>query len=119
VIALLLFLYQSRSLLCLFLLSRLNDKDLIISKLLRQDIQKYKSLFPHVSAAIQSRKYPLKGETIQYIYTDSKHNNPLCRVTPIDNPASLPQYDKEKYKEMALDAADTVLGFFGFDRSAL
>jgi DNA polymerase elongation subunit (family B) len=95
----------------------LDNKDLIISKLLRQDIQKYRSLFPHVSAAIQSRKYPLKGDTIQYIYTDSKHNNPLCRVTPIENLKSLPQYDKEKYKEMVLDAADTVLGFFGFDRT--
>jgi len=30
---------------------------------------------------------------------------------------SLPQYDKEKYKEMILDAAETVLGHFGFDRS--
>ena len=83
----------------------LDDKDLIISTLLRQDIQKYKTLFPHVSAAIQSRKYPLKGDTIQYIYTDSKHNNPLCRVTPIENLASLSQYDKEKYKQMILDAA--------------
>jgi DNA polymerase elongation subunit (family B) len=74
----------------------LDDKDLVISKLLRQDIQKYRSLFPHVSAAIQSRKYPLKGDTIQYIYTDSKHNNPLCRVTPIENLASMPPYDREK-----------------------
>jgi DNA polymerase-2 len=96
----------------------IDDKDLIISKLLRQDIQRYKSLFPYVSAAIQSRKYPLKGDTIQYIYTDSKHNNPLCRVTPIENIQSLPQYDKEKYKEMIFDAAETVLGFFGFDRTA-
>jgi DNA polymerase elongation subunit (family B) len=96
----------------------LDNKDLVISKLLRQDIQKYRSLFPHVSAAIQSRKYPLKGDTIQYIYTDSKHNNPLCRVTPIENLKSLPPYDKEKYKEMILDAAETVLRFFGFDRTA-
>src|ERR1041385_6233661 len=95
----------------------LDDKDLVISKLLRQDIQKYRSLFPHVSAAIQSRKYPIQGDTIQYVYTDSKHNNPLHRVTPIENFASLPQYDKEKYKEMILDAAETVLGFFGFDSS--
>jgi DNA polymerase elongation subunit (family B) len=94
----------------------LDDKDLIISKLLRQDIQKYRSLFPHVSAAIQSRKYPLKGDTIQYIYTDSKHSNPLCRVIPIENLKSLPSYDREKYKEMILDAAETVLGYFGFDR---
>ena len=96
----------------------LDNKDLIISKLLRQDIQKYKSLFTHVSAAIQSMKYPIKGNTIQYIYTDSRHNNPLCRAMPIENIQSLPQYDKEKYKEMVLDAAETVLRFFGLDRTA-
>jgi hypothetical protein len=39
-------------------------------------------------------------------------------VTPIENFASLPQYDKEKYKEMILDATETVLGFFGFNRTA-
>ena len=73
-----------------------------------------------LSAAIQLNKHPHKGDTIQYIYTDSKHNNPLCRVTPIENimSESLPPYDKEKYKEMILDAAETVLGFFGFDRTA-
>jgi hypothetical protein len=26
-------------------------------------------------------------------------------------------YDKEKYREMILDAAETVLGYFGFDRT--
>ena len=36
-------------------------------------------------------------------------------MTPIENLASLPQYDKEKYKEMMLDAAETVLWYFGFD----
>jgi hypothetical protein len=55
---------------------------------------------------------------IQYIYTDSKHSNPLSRVTPIENIQSIPQYDKEKYKEMILDAAEAVLGSFGFDRTA-
>jgi hypothetical protein len=55
---------------------------------------------------------------IEYIYTDSKHNNPLCRVVPIENTQSLPRYDKEKYKEMILDAAETVLGLLGFDRTA-
>jgi DNA polymerase elongation subunit (family B) len=94
----------------------LDDKDLVISKLLRPNIQEYRNLFPHVSAAIQLRKYPLKGDTIQYIYTDSRHNNPLC-IVPIENLKTLPSYDKEKYKEMILDAAETVLGFFGFDRT--
>ena len=35
----------------------LDNKDLVISKLLRQNIEKYRSLFPHVSAVIQSKKY--------------------------------------------------------------
>ena len=26
-------------------------------------------------------------------------------------------YDREKYKEMILDAAETIIGFFGFDRT--
>ena len=25
----------------------------------------------------------MKGDIIQYIYTNSQHNNPLCRVVPI------------------------------------
>ena len=63
----------------------------------------------------------MKGDTIQYVYTNSQHNNPLCRVVPIaiDNAqvGSMSQYDKEKYKEMILDAAETVLGFLDFDRT--
>jgi DNA polymerase elongation subunit (family B) len=132
---------------CLLLVTRAIDKimtgeeieqqDLIISKLLRQDIEKYKSLFPHVSAAIQLlsskgvAKHPTKGDIIQYIYTDSQHNNPLCRVVALEtlqkvgekendgkeNGRTPNYYDKDKYREMILDAADTVLGYFGFDRS--
>lgn len=71
----------------------------------------------------------MKGDTIQYIYTNSQHNNPLCRVVPLESiqkqeqgeegmkKSSLDYYDKEKYREMVLDAADTVLGSFGFDRT--
>jgi DNA polymerase elongation subunit (family B) len=96
--------------------------DLVISKLLGQDIIKYKSLFPHVSAAIQlsnEDKHPSKGDTIKFIYTNSQHKNPLCRVASIDSSGVKGKldYDKEKYKEMILDAAETVLGYFGFDRS--
>jgi DNA polymerase elongation subunit (family B) len=67
----------------------IQQQDLVISKLLRQDIEKYKSLFPYISAAIQlSSKggvdnHPRKGDTIRYIYTNSQHRNPLCRVVPL------------------------------------
>ena len=108
-----------------------NQEDLVISKLLRQDIEKYKSLFPHVSAAIQlcniegGGKCQTKGDTIQYIYTDSQHKNPLCRVVPLEilqkvgekygkEEKNTLNYDKDKYREMILDAAETVLGCFGF-----
>ena len=67
---------------------------------------------PTCICAIQSRKYPLKDDTIQYVYTDSKHNNRLCRVKPIEKRNSHLPYDKQKYKEMVLDAAETVLGIF-------
>ncbi len=52
-------------------------------------------------------KCPTKGDTIQYIYTDSQHKNPLCRVVPLEilqkekddkeNGKTL-NYDKDKYK---------------------
>jgi DNA polymerase elongation subunit (family B) len=130
---------------CLLLVTKAIDKimtgeeihqeDLVISKLLGQDIQKYKSLFPHVSAAIQllsniegGGKYPTKGDIIQYIYTNSQHKNPLCRVVPLEilqkekdgkeNGKTL-NYDKDKYREMILDAAETVLGYFGFNRTVM
>ena len=105
----------------------IHRQDLVISKLLRQDIEKYRSLFPHVSAAIQlsqGGRSLAKGDNIEYIYTNSQHNNPLCRVVPLqlvkeeeETKQNLPNYDKEKYKEMILDAAESVLDIFGFDRT--
>ena len=67
-------------------------------------------------------KHPSKGDTIRYIYTNSQHKNPLCRVVPVENTNESSteeafSYDKEKYREMILDAAETVLGYFGFDRT--
>jgi DNA polymerase elongation subunit (family B) len=97
-------------------------KDLVVSKILRQDLYKYRSLFPHVSAALQMSKAGrslLRGDTIQYIYTDAAHTNPLRRVMPLDliSQGKEQDYDKEKYREMLLEAAETVLGYFGFDRT--
>jgi hypothetical protein len=91
-------------------------------------VQEYTSdilfLGTHVSVAIRlsnEDKHPSKGDTIKYIYTNSNHKNPLCRVTPIDSTYEYESgkldYDKEKYKEMILDAAETVLVYFGFDRT--
>lgn len=62
-------------------------KDLVVSKMLRQDLTKYRRLFPHVSAALQLKEAgkPLtRGDLIQYIHRDATHKNPLLRVTPLD-----------------------------------
>ena len=93
--------------------------DLVISKLLRQNIEKYKSLFPHVSAAIRlnvSGVITNRGDNIQYIHTDSNHTDPLHRITPA-RLVSSENYDKAKYVEMLLDSAEAVLSIFEFSRS--
>jgi DNA polymerase elongation subunit (family B) len=93
--------------------------DLVISKLLRQNIEKYRSLFPHVAAAIRlnvSGVITNRGDNIQYILTDSNHADPLQRITPA-RLISSENYDKEKYLEMLLDSAEAVLAIFEFNRS--
>jgi DNA polymerase elongation subunit (family B) len=95
-------------------------KDLVVSKMLRQDLTKYRSLFPHVSAALQltdAGKSLIRGDIIQYIYTDAAHKNPLRRVMPLDLISEERDYDKEKYRVMLLESAESVLGYFGFDRT--
>jgi DNA polymerase elongation subunit (family B) len=62
--------------------------DLVISKLLGQNIEKYRSLFRHVSADIQlsgDGKCPTKGDTIRHIYTDSSHKTLFIAVVPVEN----------------------------------
>jgi DNA polymerase elongation subunit (family B) len=95
--------------------------DLVISKLLRQNIEKYRSLFPHVAAAIRlnvSGVIANRGDNIQYVHTDSNHTDPLFRITPTKL-LSTQNYDKEKYLEMLLDSAEVVLSIFGFNRIML
>ncbi len=95
-------------------------KDLVVSKMLRQDLIKYRSLFPHVSAALQlteAGKSLVRGDIIQFIYTDAGHKNPLRRVMPLDLLSEEHDYDKEKYREMLLESAESILGYFGFYRT--
>jgi DNA polymerase elongation subunit (family B) len=93
--------------------------DLVVSKILRQNIERYRSLFPHVAAAIRlniSGVIAGRGDNIQYVYTDSNHSDPLSRVVPAKLISS-ENYDKEKYLDMLLDSAEAVLSVFGFNRT--
>ncbi len=94
-------------------------EELTVSKTIRKSADKYRSLFPHVAAAIQlaSRGKVVKaGEDVNFIYMDSDHHNPLCRVIPCELAGSKVNFDREKYRDMLLDAAETVLSTFGFSR---
>jgi hypothetical protein len=43
---------------------------------------------------------PSRGDTIKYIYTNTQHKNPFCRVASIDFSISEKlDYDIEKYKD--------------------
>jgi hypothetical protein len=46
-----------------------------------------------------------------------QHSNPLCRVSPV-NDTEKETWDtiRKKYREMILDGAQLVIGYFGFDR---
>jgi len=93
--------------------------DLVISKLLRQNIEKYRALFPHVASAIRlnvSGVITNRGDNIRYVHTDSNHTDPLHRITPAKLISSN-GYDREKYLEMLLDSSEAVLSVFGFNRS--
>ena len=93
--------------------------DLVISKLLRQNIEKYRRLFPHVGAAIKlnvSGVITGRGDNIQHVYTDSNHSDPLQRVV-LSKLISSESYDREEYLDMILDSAEAVLSVFGFNRS--
>jgi hypothetical protein len=68
----------------------------------------------------------ISNREMTYIIAVSNQSATLLAIAPIVGIASIDSanginvnfdYDKEKYKEMILDAAETVLGYFGFDRS--
>lgn len=95
-------------------------EDLVVSKILKKPLTQYRSIFPHVSAAIQlaSRGISVEaGDTVDYIYTDADHHNPLCRVAAYSLIDSKINPDKEKYRDLILDAAEKVLSTLSFTRS--
>ncbi len=57
-----------------------------------------------------------RGDSIQYVHSNSHHTDPLHRITPTKLISS-ENYDKEKYLEVLLDSAEAVLSVFGFNRS--
>jgi DNA polymerase elongation subunit (family B) len=88
---------------------KMSLQELAVSKTLRKAFNKYRSIFPHVATAIQLAqrgKIVKEGEGISFIYRDVEHHNPLCHVTPLELADANINFDREKYCEMLLDAAE-------------
>jgi len=97
----------------------LETSELVVSKYLRMPVERYRSLLPHVLAAIQLRQHGRQvkpGGLIDYVYVDTEQVNPMKRISPAEFAET---YDTEKYAEMALDVAESILGVFGFSRTQL
>jgi DNA polymerase elongation subunit (family B) len=96
----------------------ITPEELIISKILRKPLTAYTQQSPHVAAAqnlAQQGQQISDGDVIDFIYVNARHPNPLRRVIPADL-CETPYYDAEKYRDLILDAAETVLATFGFSR---
>jgi DNA polymerase elongation subunit (family B) len=102
---------------------KVDINDLVISKFLRKHVYSYHSLVPHVVAAIQMAQKGKKlrrGEKIDFIYINAKNKNPFRRAVSTDISKNYQKYyDREKYMELVLDTAETILSIFGFDRKKL
>jgi hypothetical protein len=56
------------------------------------------------------------GNLVDYVYVDTKQVNPINHVAPAEFAEA---YDVEKYTEMLLDVAESILGIFEFSRTQL
>lgn len=92
--------------------------ELVVEKDLHKPLGGYSRLYPHVAAGKQLEARGVvtgEGQLIRYLYVNHRSSNPLTRVQ------ALPLYDgrgydREKYGELVLEAAETLLGVFGFHR---
>ncbi|RLI37332.1 hypothetical protein DRO66_04030 [Candidatus Bathyarchaeota archaeon] len=95
-----------------------SDK-LVVSKRVRRNLNTYKIMFPQVVAArllAKQGKIIAEGATVDFVYVNANHGNPFRRVLPVTMGSACGYYDREKYGNMVLDAAETILSTFGFSR---
>jgi DNA polymerase elongation subunit (family B) len=97
----------------------LETSELVVSKSLRMPVERYRSLFPHVLAAIQLRQHGQRvrpGDMVDFVYVDTEQVNPMSRVAAAKYAET---YDADKYAEMTLGVAETILAAFSFSRTQL
>jgi DNA polymerase-2 len=93
---------------------RVDSGMLAVTRSLRKPVGEYSASVAHRSAAVQlltqGREVDV-GDEIQFVYLDSEHSNPLCRVRLPDSPNG--RYDKKMYSKLAIETARTVFSGMG------
>jgi DNA polymerase elongation subunit (family B) len=90
-----------------------DPRELAISKHVRKEVDAYRAMLPHVVAAkhlVRNGKRLEEYSSVDFIYTNAVHNNPMRRVLPsliMDDKHGY--YDRERYAKLLLDVAHTVL----------
>jgi DNA polymerase elongation subunit (family B) len=79
-------------------------------------VREYSASVAHRSAAVQlltqGREIDV-GDGIQFVYLDSEHTNPLCRVRLPDSLNR--RYDKKMYSKLVMETARTVFSGIGLE----
>jgi DNA polymerase-2 len=93
---------------------RVDSGMLAVTRSLRKPVGEYSASVAHRSAAVQlltqGREVDV-GDEIQFVYLDSEHSNPLCRVRLPDSPNG--RYDKKMYSKLVIETARTVFSGMG------
>lgn len=87
---------------------------LLMARSLRKPLEAYSSLAPHVVAALQLRLRGLEvreGREVSFILAGSRQEVRLLRAAPYELMAGR-AYDRERYEELLLSAAHTILSPF-------
>jgi DNA polymerase elongation subunit (family B) len=95
---------------------RVNSEMLAVTRSLRKPVWEYNASVAHRSAAVQlltqGREADV-GDEIWFVYLDSEHSNPLCRVRLPDSLNR--RYDKKMYSKLVIEAARTVFSGMGLE----
>jgi len=94
---------------------KVDVNELVVEKVLRKPVGEYLRVYPHVAAGKQLEVCGdvFKGENlVKYVYVNHGSSNPLTRVQVL-NLYDGRGYDRKKYGELVLNAAETLLSVFG------
>ena len=94
---------------------KVDVNELVVEKVLRKPVGEYLRVYPHVAAGKQLEVCGdvFKGENlVKYVYVNHGSSNPLTRVQVL-NLYDGRGYDRKKYGELVLSAAETLLSVFG------